>query len=608
MTPRPYQADAIRANLRFLERYDSVLNVMATGTGKTVVFCNIIKDVVSRGKRAMIIAHREELIFQARQKVREICGISADIEMAEYRADMFYRSKSPVVIASIDTLVSRMGDQRRMHKFPPPDFELVIIDEAHHAVNRKYRRVIDYFRAGGSKIDGFTATADRLDGVSLGSVFDRVAETDHGAAYQYELNQAIIDGWLVPVVPHRIRVTGLDFSGCKPGRELSLKDQARALEYEAPLQEMVGAIIDRAGDRKTLIFAATLAQADRMSEIIERHRDGCVRFVHGQTPKDERRQMFIDYRKSRFQFLVNVGVTIEGFDEPSIAVVALCRMTKSRSLLCQMCGRGTRPLDGIVDAVSGGDPDTQAILGFEGSTDPAAIRRRLIAESAKPSVEIIDFVGNCGRHYLMSPFDIFAGNYSDAVIRRARRMKRADRNGDATDLIERLEAAKRADEAEQQRRAARRSIGVAKVSYTVQYVDPFDPVKFAPDAPTKGRSDKPASSAQLDRLLRWGIPAKTLRGFSMKQASKMMGRLIVRQKRRLCTPKVSRIMLRHGFDPDMAAVRAKPIVDVLSRHGWRWPPHLPRPNPDGTPGKAVVQTDRPEAGPAGPNEPAPWPW
>jgi superfamily II DNA or RNA helicase len=157
--------------------------------------------------------------------------------------------------------------------------------------------------------------------------------------------------------------------------------------------------IELTGDRKTLIFAASLAQAERLTEIINRHKPNSAKWVHGGTPKEERRSLFPAYTASEFQYLVNIGVTTEGFDEPGIEVVVMARPTKSRNLYAQMVGRGTRTLPGVIDYIE--DPED---------------RKNAIHDSGKPSLEVIDFVGNAGQYKLITSADILGGRYDDEIV------------------------------------------------------------------------------------------------------------------------------------------------------------------------------------------------
>ena len=117
----------------------------------------------------------------------------ADIEMASDRADLHLYTRAKVVVASVQTLIAG-GGKKRMEKFRPADFGLIITDEAHHAIADSYQQVYRHFLAGNpaGKHLGVTATPDRADEAPLGRVFNSVSHV-------YELMDAINDGWLVPL-------------------------------------------------------------------------------------------------------------------------------------------------------------------------------------------------------------------------------------------------------------------------------------------------------------------------------------------------------------------------------------------------------------------------
>src|SRR6185369_6961772 len=140
MTPRDYQTNAENAICHEWETVPSTALVLPTGCGKTVCFANVIKRRLPR--RALVIAHREELIYQARDKIQRFAEVECGIEMAERYVNNSLFGETPVVVSTIQTLNSKWGDRHRMGRFKPTDFDTLIIDECHHATADSYRRVI----------------------------------------------------------------------------------------------------------------------------------------------------------------------------------------------------------------------------------------------------------------------------------------------------------------------------------------------------------------------------------------------------------------------------------------------------------------------------------
>src|SRR5512136_3286008 len=282
MKLRPYQSAASDAIFKEWQENDSTLVVIPTGGGKTVLFADVIRRVFPR--RALVLAHREELVFQARDKIQRVTGLAADVEMGEYRAEGGLFGSARVVVSTIQTQCSGGDGGGRMAKFEPSRFGLLIIDEAHHATSPSYRRVIEYYRSNpGLKVLGVTATPDRADEQALGQVFQSVA-------FDYEVLDAIHDAWLVPIEQQMVHVEGLDYSSIRTtAGDLNGGDLDAVMEAERNLQPMASASLAIIGQRRALVFTASVKAAEMTAEIFNRHRSGMASWVCGKPEKDERR-------------------------------------------------------------------------------------------------------------------------------------------------------------------------------------------------------------------------------------------------------------------------------------------------------------------------------
>jgi superfamily II DNA or RNA helicase len=562
MKLRSYQREAVAAVLEQFEAVNSTLVVKPTGTGKTILFAHVIKEIPE--KRWMVLAHREELIRQAAAKIAAVTGEKPEIEMAGERADLHMFRRARVVVSSIQTQIASSGGKQRMEKFDPKDFN-VIVDEAHHAVSPSYRQCIDYYVKGGAKVLGVTATPDRTDEKALGQVFESVA-------FVYEINDAIDDGWLVPIHQRYVHVQDLDFSKVRTtAGDLNSKDLAEIMEYEKNLHEVAQPTLELAKWKRTIVFAASVAHAERLAEILNRKRPNCARFVYGETPKDERAQILKDYNAGRFQFLVNVGVFTEGFDEPSIELVVVARPTESRALYAQMIGRGTRPLPGTVDGVEDGigawlKNATEKGLDY----DARAARREAIRKSKKPHLEVLDFAGNAGRHKLICVADILGGEYDDDVIERAATIAKKERT--AVNMAEALERAKaevhREKEEEKRRQEERRKQIQASASYSVQAIDPFSVFEIEPRKEFGWDTQHKATTKQIELLDRFGIDAKDL---SRTRAGQLINECFNRRDQGKCTYKQAKILKKYGYATDLSFADAKATIDLIAGNGWKRP-------------------------------------
>lgn len=537
---RPYQEEAVDATFEAWEDSQRALIVMPTGTGKTIVFGHIAMRQAHKG-RTMVIAHRQELVYQARDKIGSITGEQPEVEMAGEWADQ-RKYQTNVVVASKDTLVAGRLGSGRMKRFDPKDFSLLVIDEAHHAPASTYKKVIDHFTQNPDlKVLGVTATPDRHDEQALGKVFETVA-------YDYEISKAIVDGWLVPLTVQSVIVQGLDLSEVKTvAGDLNAKQLAELMEYEAALHSVAAPSLEIAAGRKMLVFAASLAHAGRLCEIYNRHDHDIARFVHGGTPKDERQKIFYDFAHGDAQILVNVGVATEGYDCPGIQVVAIARPTKSRALYAQMVGRGTRPLTGIVDGLA----DAEA-------------RRVSIGDSGKPDLHVIDFVGNAGRHQLISAVDILGGNYDDDVVRRAQAKAKSGAPEDVQKLLDEAEKEIQEEKAAEEKR--RRKQVKARARYTTQTLDPFTIFGLQPRREKGWDKGKPVTEKMRNLLEHAGVNTKDL---TFAKASQLIGEVIKRRRTDKCTFKQARILVKYGYDARATFAKAKVIIDKIAANNWR---------------------------------------
>lgn len=370
MELRDYQLDACAAIESMLARDRSALAVMATGLGKTVCFADMVNRYAGRGVRSLILAHREELISQARRKIEEAIRNPCGVEMGESRSP---EGLTPpwCVVSSVQT----MCRPKRLASFAPERFGLVVVDEGHHAAAKTYRRVISRFADAGAHVLLVTATPKRADGVGLGGLAS-------GIACDYGLSWAVDNGWLVPVRQQIVVVEGLDFSKVRTKAGDWLKaDLDRILSEEGPLHRMARPIADQAQGEQGIVFCAGVRQAQALCAVLDRYMPGAAEFVCGKTDPEERRAIIARYTGGETQVLVNVGVATEGFDAPGTRWVAVGRPTRSHGLYCQIIGRGTRPLPGVVD-------------GPETPED----RREAILRSAKPRCRVLDFVGVSAQH------------------------------------------------------------------------------------------------------------------------------------------------------------------------------------------------------------------
>lgn len=326
---RDYQEKAINQIRKLItEGKKSIMVQSPTGSGKGVMLSHIINAANIKGKSVLFLVHRSEILFQVSDymdKYEITHGVIKAGEEANYT--------HPVQLASFQTIVRRM-------EFFAETFDIVIIDEAHHATAATYLKVINAFKK--QLIIGFSATPTRSNGTGLGNLFD--------ALVQVETIKNLTDGghlapirYFAPVQP--------DLSGVK----LQAGDyNAKQLEPVMLAEGLVSGIVEywlKYGEqRKTVVFATGVAHSVAIREQFERA--GIVaEHLDGATPKDLRHDIFTAFKSGDIQVIVNCQILTEGVDVPDISCVILARPTKSLPMYMQMLGRGMRVIKGKTDMI-----------------------------------------------------------------------------------------------------------------------------------------------------------------------------------------------------------------------------------------------------------------
>lgn len=319
LSPRPYQTAAIEAARAELAKHRSTAIILPTGVGKTVVFAFASRRCVEKGGRALVLAHREELITQAANTL-ERAGLFPGVERADSHARSAFEPN--VVVASVQTLHAK-----RLQTWDPDYFRLIVVDEAHHATAKSYQRIIKHFRR--AKLLGVTATPDRADDDSIASVFDSIA-------YEMTIWQAMTaeapGPWLCPLKVVRCE-TPVDLRGIKTtGGDFNLGDLESRIG--PAIETLANAIAAKVGDRQTIVFTPDCGSASAMATALQ-SLGFEADYVWGDSP--DRAAKVRRYQEGHTRILVNCALLTEGFDAPHTSAIALCRPTKSRPLYSQMC-------------------------------------------------------------------------------------------------------------------------------------------------------------------------------------------------------------------------------------------------------------------------------
>ncbi len=338
---RYYQSDAIQAVLRVRrKKHNGLLIVLPTGTGKTITFGGLSRAV---NGRTLIMAHRNELLQQALDKIRMVWP---DVSVGIVRGTI-NEVDAQVVAGSVATLRNPKRIKGYLSAGAP---DLVIIDEAHHAVSSSYRTVLTALRAANPycTIVGVTATPNRGDGVALNAVFDRVV-------YQKSLWTMVRQGFLVDLVGYRItlpipqsrwsqlRTVGGDYVDADVARIMNVAEVNEAL-VDGWMQRMQDAKRDSVTSTQqmsTVVFGASIGHAESLAETFNQ-RGIRATVVHSKLKDEERARRLRAFHEGKYTVVTTVAVLTEGWDEPAIQCVMIARPTRSPALYLQMVGRGTR--------------------------------------------------------------------------------------------------------------------------------------------------------------------------------------------------------------------------------------------------------------------------
>ena len=527
---RDYQIRALDSINEAWKTYNRIMVEIATGAGKTIVFSKLTQQEVAKGGRVLIIAHSEELIGQAADKLKKSTGLECDRE----KADEYASISAKVVVASVQTL----SKTDRLLAFHPGHFSLVIIDECHRSLAKSYLKVVYYFHFGEQSLDdewvmpepeephethcrvlGVTATADRGDRRSLGQLFDT-------CAYTYGLIDACRDGYLVrPLVktlPLKIDLKGIKMRG----NDLDAQEVSDRLT--PLLVEIARQIAAEAGHLKTIIFLPSVDSAKRLSEACAAQGLNS-NFVSGAC-LDRTEKMEAFKNAGTGSVMCNAMLLVEGVDIPDISCVCVLRPTKIRGLFVQAVGRGTRTLPGTIDGLNTKEE-----------------RLAAIAASKKPSLLILDFLWLSDRLDLVKPVDLVAGRpdlkerMSELQDEQKGSVDLLDLEGIATrDLLKSLEKAAKANA----NKAAR---VIDPLAWAVDLGD----LKLASYVEETDREKRPPTPGQLELLRRQHFDTSKIRSAGM--ANNVLTRLMTRYRLKLASPAQLHFLHQLGLPAEKAS-------------------------------------------------------
>ncbi|MFG2308432.1 DUF3427 domain-containing protein [Streptomyces sp. NPDC048566] len=334
--PFPHQRDMLerlRVEREIHDRHRNLL-VAATGTGKTVMaaldYRALKQQADGRAPTLLFVAHRKEILSQSLRTYREV------LDDASF-GELLHGGQNPQqgrhVFASVQSL-----NLQRLEGLAPDHFDIVVIDEFHHATAATYRRVLDHFQP--KQLLGLTATPERMDGRNVQDEF-----FEGRIAAEMRLWEALENDLLCPFhyfgIPDGTDLRGI---GWKNGAyadsdlgELFTGNEARARIVLRQIQDKVS----RPGDMRALGFCVTKAHAHFMASAV---RAAGLRAValDSDSSAGVRAQALTDLRNGKLQVIFSVDLFNEGLDIPDVDTLLLLRPTSSATVFLQQLGRGLR--------------------------------------------------------------------------------------------------------------------------------------------------------------------------------------------------------------------------------------------------------------------------
>lgn len=319
-TLRDYQQDLISKTFAaWSSGMRKVLLQLSTGGGKTIIFAAVASELTCRGEGVLVVAHREELILQAADKMAVTTGVQPGIIKAGYKP-----TDSLIQVASIQTLARRKTY---------PKAELVIVDEAHHASAASYRKLLDAYPK--ALILGVTATPRREDGYGLRDVFDHLV-------CSISTLELITLGYLTD---YKL-IAGFKYSKHKvPQKRDFTKKELEQVASDYKPEEVLKQWNNFCAGKKTILFAVNVMHS---KAIAAKFRAAGITCEHldGETPHDERKAILDRFKSGTTKIISNCAILTEGFDCPDSEAVVIARPTTSVTLWLQMLGRVLRPAPG----------------------------------------------------------------------------------------------------------------------------------------------------------------------------------------------------------------------------------------------------------------------
>ena len=365
-----YQEDMKERIEKAFESHQSVMVQMPTGTGKTILLAEVVKSEKLKVKNpdgekseklkgknpcVWIVVHRRELVEQ----IKETLAKQLDSSLFTFHFSLHLDFSLLTFHSSLIKVFSIQWLSKHYHELEEKP-SLIIIDEAHHAVAKTYKEVMDAYPE--AKKLGLTATPCRLTKRGFTDLFDVLLQS-------WSVKKFIADGWLSLYDYMSIREDSEDWrlvnSLKKRGADgdFSLREMSEKLNVQPSIERLCDTVMRYAANKKGITYAIDIAHAEHIAEAYRQHGIKAVA-ISSKTSIEERKKIIERFKKTSvgdrygnscyasleqtndIQVLVNVDLFGEGFDCPDVEFIQLARPTLSLAKYLQQVGRGMRVFEG----------------------------------------------------------------------------------------------------------------------------------------------------------------------------------------------------------------------------------------------------------------------
>jgi superfamily II DNA or RNA helicase/HKD family nuclease len=319
--PRFAQIEALEElNKTLEEEYNKALVVMATGLGKTYLAGFFAQNF----NKILFIAHREEILYQARNSFKRI--------MPEKRYGIYNGKRKEGEADTIFASIYTLSIKKHLEQFRLDEFDLIIVDEFHHAAADSYKRALDYLQP--KFLLGITATPERNDNK------DVYALCDGNVAFRLDFLEAINRQWLAPFTYYGV-YDDTDFSQITWLGNRYAEEELLQLQLREELAEKILHAWEEKRQTRTLGFCSSIRQADYLSNYFNNHGYHTVS-LHSQQTGISRNQAISQLAKGEMDIIFTVDLFNEGVDIPAVDTLLFVRPTESLTVFTQQIGRGLR--------------------------------------------------------------------------------------------------------------------------------------------------------------------------------------------------------------------------------------------------------------------------